>query len=184
MVGVPRQRHVYPTLFQFTGTFTLYTGISLHFLGLTTGKSSSFNDAGVYQMYNYMCWSYQQFSNINRFPGSSWNDTHNYVCTLHTLKDSVRDTSLSRVCGLKNYYYKLILFKLLQILYLLGVSLLLTFDLLACVDSTGMHYHNIAKFWLHAHTVHELVSVLESWEFVLWLFVKCNTVHYISDKTL
>ena len=81
----------------------------------------------------------------------------NYVCTLHTLKDSVRDTSLSRLCGLKSCYYKLILFKLLQILYLLGVGLLMTFDLLACVDSTGMLYHNSAKFWakvLHRHILY------------------------------
>ena len=60
------------------------------------------------------------------------------------------------------------------------MGLLLTFDLLACVDSTGMFYHNTAKFCakvLHMHIlVHELVSVLESWEFVPGLCVKCNTV--------
>ena len=75
----------------------------------------------------------------------------------YTIKDSVRDTSLSRVCGLKSYYYKLILFKLLQILHLLGVGLLLTFDLLACVDSIGMLYHNSAKFCakvLHMHILY------------------------------
>ena len=81
---------------------------------------------------------------------------------------------------MKSYYYKLIIFNLLQIFYLLGVGLLLTFDLLACVDSTGMLYHNSAKFCakvLHMHIlVHELVSVLESWEFVPELCVKCNMV--------
>ena len=40
----------------------------------------------------------------------------------------------------------LIIFNLLQIFHLLGVGLLLIFDLLACVDSTGMLYHNSAKF--------------------------------------
>ena len=65
------------------------------------------------------------------------------------------DTSpFTWVCDLKGYYYKLIIFNLLQILYLLGVGLLLIFDLLACVDSTGMLYHNSAKFCakvLHMH---------------------------------
>ena len=37
-------------------------------------------------------------------------------------------------------YYKLFC-NLLQILYLVGVGLLLTFDLPACVDSQGMPYY-------------------------------------------
>ena len=39
------------------------------------------------------------------------------------------------------FYYKLLPFDLMQILYLVEVGLLLTFDLLACVDSQGMLYY-------------------------------------------
>ena len=61
--------------------------------------------------------------------------------TFLTLKLSIADTRpFTWVCGWK-VYYKPFLFNLLQIFYLLGVGLLLTFDLLACVDSQGMLYY-------------------------------------------
>ena len=43
----------------------------------------------------------------------------------------------SEVCGWEGYYYKLFLFLLMQMLYLVGVGLLLTIDLLTCVHSQG-----------------------------------------------
>ena len=46
------------------------------------------------------------------------------------------------VCGWKGFSYKFFLSNLMQILYLLRVGLLLTFDLLACVDSQGMLYYD------------------------------------------
>ena len=66
------------------GTFTLHTGISLHFPWVENWQVTIFR--WCRSILNvYTCWSYQQSSNINRFPGSFWNDTHNYICTLHTL---------------------------------------------------------------------------------------------------
>ena len=43
--------------------------------------------------------------------------------------------SFSEVCGWEGYYYKLFLF--MQMLYLVGVGMLLTIHLLTCVHSQG-----------------------------------------------
>jgi len=51
----------------------------------------------------------------------------------------------------------------MQISYLVGVGLLLTIDLLACVHSQGMLYHNsilVPKYYV------SLVSIVESWDIV------------------
>ena len=53
----------------------------------------------------------------------------------------ILDLSLWYVASLW-FCYKLFLFNLMQVLYLVEVGLLLTFDLLACVDSEGMLYYH------------------------------------------
>ena len=61
---------------------------------------------------------------------------HNYV-----LKCLVTSFHMA-LCGWESFIIKsFFLSNLMQILYLLGVGLLLTFDLLACVDSQGMLYY-------------------------------------------
>ena len=66
---------------------------------------------------------------------------HTVMCL--TLKLSVTDTRVFMwVCGWRDFVIKLFLLNLIQILYLVGVGLILTFDLLACVDSQGMLYPN------------------------------------------
>ena len=57
------------------------------------------------------------------------------ICTTCIL-----DLSLWYVASLW-FHYKLFPFNLMQILYLVEVGLLLTCDLLACVDSQGMLYY-------------------------------------------
>ena len=67
------------------GTFTLHTGISLHFPWVENWQVTIFR--WCRSILNvYTCWSYQQSSNINRFPGSFWNDAHNYISTLQHYK--------------------------------------------------------------------------------------------------
>ena len=113
MVTVPRRQHVYPTLFQiylFTVVSMQMRYSSLHtdlpkLVGshkkapspyiqvLVICFASIFFWVGNWQvtifrwcrriLNVYKCWSYQQSSNINRFLGSSWNDTHNYVPYIH-----------------------------------------------------------------------------------------------------
>ena len=88
-----------------------------------------------------------------------------------TLKISVTDTSLfTWVRVLKTLegvtIIRFIFFNLMQISYLVGVGLLLNFELLACVHSQGMLYHNSVILCFSAKILCELVSVVESWEIV------------------
>ena len=68
-------------------------------------------------------------------------------------------------CGLEGYYCKFFLFNLMQILYLVGVGLLLTFDLVACVDSQGMHILMSRYSSTYIHVLHMSWCFVESWEF-------------------
>ena len=62
-------------------------------------------------------------------------------------KISITDTSLfTGVQVLKVTVIRFIFFNLMQISYLVGVGLLLNFELLACVHSQGMLYHNSVIF--------------------------------------
>ena len=57
------------------------------------------------------------------------------MCSCNKNGPNANTRSFSKVCGWEVYYYKF--FLLMQMLYLVGVGLLLTVDLLICVHSQG-----------------------------------------------
>ena len=83
-------------------------------------------------------------------------------------------------CGLEGYYCKFFLFNLMQILYLVGVGLLLTFDLVACVDSQGMRILMSRYSSTYIHVLHMSWCLVESWEFASRENITYNLVINLS----